>query len=110
VLDLFAYGGPQYEHDQYVSIYGMQASPQVCDYTNDLSQEELTFLENVGNYLDGKDHPDGAPIPQDLLEDSVQISYGSARAPQYCLPCIENLMATMAAQFAYNHFSHPTSW
>ena len=62
-LDLFAYGGPQYEHDQYVSIHHMPASPQVCDYTNDLSQEELTFLENVENYLDDKGHPDGVPIP-----------------------------------------------
>ena len=62
-LDLFAYGGSQYEHDQYVSIHRMPASPQVCDYTNDLSQEELTFLENVKNYLDSKGHPDGVPIP-----------------------------------------------
>jgi len=69
----------------------------------------LTFLENVENYLDGKGHPDGVPIPQDLLGDFVQIFYGSARASQYRLPHIEKLMATMTAQFAHNRFSHSTS-
>ena len=108
-LDFFAYGGPKYEYDDWVSIQRMSVSPQVCDYTNDLSQEELTFLEDVKNYLDGKDHLDGVPIPQDLLGSIVQVSYSGGRAPQYRLPCVEKLLATMVAQFAHNQFSHPTS-
>jgi hypothetical protein len=108
-LDFFAYGGPKYEYDDWVSIQRMPVSPQVCDYTNDLSREELTFLEDVENYLNGKDHLDGVPIPQDLLGTIVQVSYSGARAPQYRLPRVEKLMATMVAQFVHNRFSHPTS-
>jgi len=72
-LDFFAYGGPQYEDDEYVSIQRIPVSPQVYDYTNDLFWEELTFLEDVENYLDGKDHLDGVPIPRDLLGTFVQV-------------------------------------
>ncbi len=108
-LDLFAYGGTQYEHDQYALIYHMPASPQVCNYTNDLTREELAFFEEVEKYLDGQQYPDGVPIPRNLMGDFIRNIYHDNEGPQYRFPKFEQLIATIAAQFAHKRFSHPSS-
>ena len=87
----------------------MPASPQVCDYTNGLTPEELAFFEEVEKYLDGKEYPEGVPIPCHLMGDFVWYIHFDSKGPQYHFPHIKQLIATIMAQFAHKRFSHPTS-
>ena len=51
----------------------MPASPQVSDYTNELTREEIAFFEEVEKYLDRQKYPEGVPtIPRNLMGNFVQ--------------------------------------
>ncbi len=87
----------------------MPASPQVSDYTNELTREEIAFFEEVEKYLDWQKYPEGVPIPRNLMGNFVRNIHYDNEGPQYRFPRIEQLIATIVAQFADKHFSQSTS-